>query len=674
MIKLKPVFLPIAGLCISLDAFAQSLSDFSLEELMDVNVKVTTDSNKNLRNAPGIVSVVDEKQIRAMGARNLLDILNSIPGITIGHDVQGNLSVIMRGIWAQEGRVLLVIDGIEMNDRSYGTLQLGNHFPATQIKKIEIIRGPGSAIYGGIAELGVINIITKDGEELSGLEANGSFGRTNADWSSMMTNFMIGQKKEDLQFALGGMYTNGNFSDRNYTDENGATANLGDGNSGITNKYLNFKSSYKNFYFNYIKDGYKSENIVLWGDLENTPGTGDIRKPVPKLFPTDAYLVGYKGQISEKVQINTYFLDKVQYPYFQPDTTNEVAFTNSWRRKTRRQVIGLRTQYQLNERHSLHIGGENSKDKSWVLNRVTYSGTPDTFGDGSQTSSIENTALFGQYDLTSDFINLTAGLRYDDNSESTNTLVPRMGLTKVFGKSHFKALYAKAFRSPMIENVSLNKYIKPEITTTSEIEFGHQFTPSLNWTLNLFSTRVKDPIIYSYDASTNLENYDNYDHVKVVGLETEFTYLKGIHFGKMNLSTYQIDSLESDPYRSNVDNKALLGAPRLKFFLMDSLALAEDFTLTPSLVFLGDNNGAGWDETSSSFKQQRLPDQWIGNIFARFSNVLTNGLGAGLGVNNIMNTNVYFSQPYQRTGDYRAGPYPGRSREYVVMVDYKQNF
>ncbi len=64
-------------------------------------------------------------------------------------------------MWSYEGKVLLSVDGIEMNELLFGTAQFTNRFPVDQIKSVEIIWGPGSAIYGGFAGLNVINIVTK---------------------------------------------------------------------------------------------------------------------------------------------------------------------------------------------------------------------------------------------------------------------------------------------------------------------------------------------------------------------------------------------------------------------------------------------------------------------------------------------------------------------------------
>ncbi|MBL7925193.1 MAG: TonB-dependent receptor plug domain-containing protein, partial [Bacteroidia bacterium] len=126
-----------------------SYDSLSLEELM--NIKITVASIKELspRQSPGIVSYITAEDIRNMGARDIMEVLRSVPGFEFGVDVEGVVGLGVRGNWAHEGKVVLFIDGQEMNESLYSTLQFGNHYPIDHIERIEIIRGPGSALHGG---------------------------------------------------------------------------------------------------------------------------------------------------------------------------------------------------------------------------------------------------------------------------------------------------------------------------------------------------------------------------------------------------------------------------------------------------------------------------------------------------------------------------------------------
>ena len=140
----------------------EEMLTMSLEELMNVEVSVATKKSTSIRETPGVVTIIQREEIQNVGARDLLELLQIMaPGFEFGVDVEGVVGVGIRGIWAHEGKVLLMINGMEMNEEMFATTQFGNHYNVDNIERIEIIRGPGSAIYGGYASMGVINIITR---------------------------------------------------------------------------------------------------------------------------------------------------------------------------------------------------------------------------------------------------------------------------------------------------------------------------------------------------------------------------------------------------------------------------------------------------------------------------------------------------------------------------------
>src|SRR5256885_5547483 len=131
-----------------------------------------------VRDSPGVLTLLSREEILASGARVLLDVLQLVPGFSPGVDVEGVIDVGFRGVWGHEGKILLLLDGQEMNETLYSTLQLGHELPADQIQSIEIVRGPGSARYGGNAELAVINLKTRSAQDLKGISATAVYGQT----------------------------------------------------------------------------------------------------------------------------------------------------------------------------------------------------------------------------------------------------------------------------------------------------------------------------------------------------------------------------------------------------------------------------------------------------------------------------------------------------------------
>lgn len=154
-----------------------ALADMSLEELLNVEVNVTTATRQgevSIENAPAIMTVITREEIERFGYRSVPEALASVPGLFIVDDlVTANLAI--RGIWAGPDSwsrtFKFMVDGIPVQFRSDGGALLGPEFvPIEAVESIEIIRGPGSALYGANALLGVVNVITKkEGEGLQAL-------------------------------------------------------------------------------------------------------------------------------------------------------------------------------------------------------------------------------------------------------------------------------------------------------------------------------------------------------------------------------------------------------------------------------------------------------------------------------------------------------------------------
>ena len=161
----------------------QDLTELSLEQLLDVEVVSASRSAQKASDAPSAVTVLRGEDFRAYGWRTLAEALNSVRGFltTNGREYA---YVAVRG-FATPGdfnsRLLLMIDGIRTNAPIFDQAFVGQEFPLDLdlIERIEIVRGPGSMVYGGNAFFGVINVITKTGKALDGTElgaAAGSFG------------------------------------------------------------------------------------------------------------------------------------------------------------------------------------------------------------------------------------------------------------------------------------------------------------------------------------------------------------------------------------------------------------------------------------------------------------------------------------------------------------------
>ncbi|MBW2023119.1 MAG: TonB-dependent receptor, partial [Deltaproteobacteria bacterium] len=139
-------------------------------------VVTATKTEKTLEDVPGSVTVIDKEEMKKKNIETVDDVLNSLSGLFVKRSkrlMDSTTSVRMRG-FAGDEYTLVLIDGQPLNDAYTGGVEWGA-LPVENIERIEVIRGPASALYGGNAMGGVINIITKTPQKLE-LEASGGYG------------------------------------------------------------------------------------------------------------------------------------------------------------------------------------------------------------------------------------------------------------------------------------------------------------------------------------------------------------------------------------------------------------------------------------------------------------------------------------------------------------------
>jgi len=137
------------------------LLDLSLEELMNIKVVTASGFLQTTSEAPSTISVITAQQIAERGYEQLEDALRDVPGIDMIH-INGYAPTLIyfRGMYGAENlRVLLMIDGIIENNILGSNDMAGPAYSLHNVERIEIIRGPVSALYGANAFGGVINII-----------------------------------------------------------------------------------------------------------------------------------------------------------------------------------------------------------------------------------------------------------------------------------------------------------------------------------------------------------------------------------------------------------------------------------------------------------------------------------------------------------------------------------
>ncbi len=138
--------------------------------------------------SPSTIYVITAEDIRQSGLTCLPDILRRVPGLDVMTLAATQAEVNIRGIiQAPSNKTLVMIDGLAIYDRGY-TSVIWSSLPVVleDIKRIEVVLGPGSALYGANAYSGLINIITKDPEEAENVHLQGSVGNADTTYSSLL--------------------------------------------------------------------------------------------------------------------------------------------------------------------------------------------------------------------------------------------------------------------------------------------------------------------------------------------------------------------------------------------------------------------------------------------------------------------------------------------------------
>ena len=181
------LLLVIFAACWSLGVFAQTEEEELAQVYGDKElISIATGSLQSLRRAPSVATVITAEDISAMGATDLDQVLETVPGLHVSRSPNHYSPLyVIRGIFTQYlPQTLVMQDGIPVTTLFQGNKgNLWGGYPVEHIARIEIIRGPGSALYGADAYSGVINIITKQRSDISGTNIgvrNGSFNTRDA--------------------------------------------------------------------------------------------------------------------------------------------------------------------------------------------------------------------------------------------------------------------------------------------------------------------------------------------------------------------------------------------------------------------------------------------------------------------------------------------------------------
>lgn len=623
-----------------------------LEKIVNSLIASATKKPLSVRETPSIVSLITEEEIKKSGARDLMDVLQLIPGMDFGLDVYGVAGLGIRGNWSHEGKALLLWDGHEMNEILYGTLQFGNHFPVDQIKKVEVIRGPGSAIYGGYAEYGVINIVTKSAEDIDGISASGTYGQMVETFGRRNINVTAAKKSGNFGIIASLFTGQGNRSDQEAYDIEGNTFTMA-GSSELNPNNFNLGITYKDFSLKTMVDRYNTTSQDAY--------TTSLTKPYPDNF--HSFYLDAKNifQVNDKFSITPHYSYIRQKPWnWEGPGNDEIEVYN---KLAERNKANLTLGYKPARKVNLIAGAEYFRDFAQDLDGGYFS-------NGVIAISFFNVAAFTEAVIKHRIVNLTIGARYDRHSNYGEAFNPRVALTKKFDRMHFKALYARSFRAPSIENInySLTGDIKPERTEVAEAEFGYTLTRKMILTANIFDITTQDPIIY-YGLSDEEQGYGDAEATGSRGIEVDYRFKDSWGFLNVNYAFYTASGKYQLETYAVPDNPQLhLAFPAHKINLNANYKITNELSANPSLWFRGKRYGYdSFDESTETYVVKEFEPALFFNLFFHYAR---KNYYAGIGVYNLLNQQMLMIQPYN---SFHA-PLPGPSREIILKLGYNFNW
>ena len=644
----------------SLTAFSQDLdsllnlnaftAESDLQKILNKNVAVSSKNGLTTRETPGIITVISAEEIQNSGARDMIDVLRLVPGSDVQQDLQFVMGIGLRGSWANEGKVLVMMDGQPFNELLYQTVAIGNRFPVDAVERIEIIRGPGSAIYGGSADYGVINIITKAADSLNGVAVYGTggfhadaVGRTNG-------GVMASRKTDTFSWDFNAFKGKGIVSDqRQHQDliQDYGVQDL----SKVTRAdpmNLNLGLKYKSLSFRTMYDQFETSDPSTFVSNKN--------------FFTD---LRYAWKASSKLLITPQLKYYNQIPWTYGNRNTEEKSFNVRATRALAQVDAI---YDFSRKASITFGGVYFQDEGKdLLNGGLF--------QGNQTLKLNNVAFFAQGLFKHRLANATLGFRYEKNNRYGAAFVPRIALTKKIENFHFKVLFSQAFRAPSLQNINiaLNGQVKPEKSNVFEVELGYQFTPEMLLSVNAFNITTKNVLVYGSQGSdedgTFEEWYENSKKSGSRGLEAVYSIRKKAWYANLTYS-YSTALKDNTVATYNVPGQSqYVGFSKNKITLNTNFYLTPKLSFNPTFIYASKRYAYTMLDADGNPALSTLDPYVLVNAFLNYRNVLP-GFNLGAGAYDIANVRPAIPEAYN--GGY--APISGRSREYVVKISYQINF
>ncbi len=671
----------------------------SLEELINIPVYSSAKFEQKQAEASNVVSVIPNDIIRGMGLQSINDILSFQPGFFVTQDYERR-TVGFRGMFEgwNNNHILMLIDGIPFNDNLYGTAYSWDITPVTYMNSVEVVFGPGGALYGSNAMNGVVALNTFTVPDINGVgRANLRLGSAGYQYYDMVTGV------ENTDFGVvasyAGMSTNGNeylsFDASGRTDAHGSLMRFKTNDTRSCSYFFTKfygKGKYNGLMFQFHQQNWDFQTGHGWlfiipdrpEDMKEYRRIFALRYAPLRLGKRFNYEVASRFQVHGIDWSMRYYNSGALNGYY-PDGVSEYLKTKAYDLFTRAQVS------LTHEKNSIIIGVENSiffyngDDEHYAnidmnmwsdpSNQTFYSLKP--WLEFVVDRPVHNVAVYAQY-LSPKFfkkLQITLSGRYDRmffdyddllipshpvKSKNFQMFTPRVAFVySLSNRFVLKAIYGKAFRTPApTELFGFNTFtlssniheLKPELLTNFDLGFVWEPLSGFNMRLNGFLMSFENQIAYSV-VNKNLSA--NIYTLKTCGVEFAAQYAQKHFTGFTNFSySHRFDE-------EILDSTVALSKSKVTWAPSLLLKLGAMYKFNGvCLSALGYYQNKAYRRESdqfdgmNSYRPSTYVDGWF-SMDARAAYQLTRKSEFSISVRNVFNSERYIPKNNQYPFDYR---------------------
>lgn len=652
------------------------------EEILFAEIPVVFAAAKfeqKIGEAPASVTVITTDEIKRYGYSTVSEALRGVPGLYVTYDrTYKYLGV--RGYYIpgdDSSRVLVLIDGLTVNDPVYGGGAVSNalDIDIDSIKRIEVVKGPGSALYGTYALFCVINLVTKDGTDLNGLKVAGNYGSYQLKKGGLSYGRMF---DNGVDIFISGHWMDSEGQDLYFPEYDDPENNRGVFEDGDREKAYNF----------FVK--------LAYGELSLQAGLSEREKGLPTgayetVFndPRSKTVDGasfvelkYRPELDEtknllaRVYYDHYYFDG-DYIFWNEDKEGEKYKEDGvdW---TRVDWVGSEVQlnWEPSEENRLVVGVEYHSH--YRIHQRSYEKGllgPEYYFEYLDDKRRMNIWSFYLQDVykVKDNLSLTLGGRIDHYAAFGKTTNPRVGVVYNPGKySSLKFLYGSAFRAPTFyelyyhdgypepdnfPTMKPNPDLDPETLKTYELVFEQEIGGKIEAGLSLYRTDLSDIIsqvkIEEEDFDKPLLQFQNTGEAEADGIELS---LKGKWKGMEGRLSYNYQKTENKK-----THRELANSPR------NSANLGLSFPLFQDRIYLtGEVQYIGKRLTVSEEEEEWLDPYLVTNLIL-FSRGLLPNLEITAKVNNLFDKS--YADPCST--EFKQTKIPQNRRNFLLKIGCK---